>query len=135
MGTDIHGVLEARSWADDELWLPVVNAGLILRRNYETFARLFGVRNVHGVNPVAANRGFPEHFSDPDVMAWFKARKTPYLDGDLCCHSPSWLTWAEMQAIDWQSYDEDWQMIFNFAKLASEFSDFSDVRLVVWFDS
>ncbi len=135
MGTDIHGALEARSWADDELWLPVVNAGLILRRDYDAFARLFGVRNSREVTPVAANRGFPEHFSDAGAIALFKARKDPYLDGDICCHSPSWLGWPDMQAINWQTYDKDWQLLFNVAKLAHAFPDFADVRLVVWFDN
>jgi hypothetical protein len=135
MSTSIHGIVEAQSWADAQLWLPVVDAGFILRQDYGAFARLFGVRNSLGAVPFAQARGFPKDFSGTDVLDLFQKQANPYLDGDVFCYSPSWLGWDEMQRIDWSPYDLDWKLLFNLMKSLSEFPDFSDLRLVVWFDN
>jgi hypothetical protein len=135
MGTNISGVVEALCWADADLWLPIVDAGFILRRDYDAFARLFGVRNSQGFAPVAAGRGFPNGFTKAEIWTLYKCPNDPHLDGDINCYAPTWMTWPEMQSIDWSKYDIDWRLLFQLMQALASFPDFSDLRLVVWFDN
>jgi hypothetical protein len=60
-------------------------------RDYDSFGCLFGVMNFAGFEAVAAERGFPD-----DV-----ARETAELALRRPCFSPTWVTWADIMAVDW----------------------------------
>ena len=97
MGADIHGCVEFREAAldrhfDEEDWYSVVDAGIILDRDYSLFGSLFGVRNYTDFAPVAAGRGLPPHVSD-------EVRGHAECEGH---HSDTWVTWDELQAVDWE---------------------------------
>lgn len=92
MGCDIHGYVEVRKY-DFGTWYDCVNIKSIVGRNYDMFALLFGVRNDAAFIPIAPDRGMPALVSDQvkkDVEEWGE-------DG----HSLSWITWKEIQAINW----------------------------------
>lgn len=94
MGTDAYGWIECRPWPDTRStagpWLAAVDLRLLnISRNYRAFACLFGVRNEHFA-PIAAGRGMPR-----DASAEVRAAPDSY------DHSTSWITYAEVEQIDW----------------------------------
>ena len=116
MGTDIHGIWQARDAAGNWMDIP---SNYAQDRHYQLFAALAGVRNGVGfagtrtgdsITPIAQPRGYPEDFAvnaddehpitDRSTLpAWRRAHMEPdettYWMGD---HSHSWLTGAEMLA-------------------------------------
>ena len=159
MGCDIHGRVEILySFSLDE-WFSVIDAGLLLDRNYDAFGLLFGVRNRNGFPPIAANRGLPE-----DASEEVKRDGTPGADADedswILYHSASWLTLEEIQAVDWDEaileaeteMDEagantvksrtrrsllgaSFEMVFELMEVLGKNLGPASVRLVVWFDN
>ncbi|MFB7239342.1 hypothetical protein ACFCXK_31760 [Streptomyces sp. NPDC056269] len=102
MGTDISGFLEYRAPQDDQepIWysahgLSSLNDNV---RNYDAFGCLFGVRNYANFRPLAAGRGFPA-----DASATVSARFAQLTEwyGEDGFHSTTWITWAEVKAVDW----------------------------------
>ena len=72
-------------------WFDVIDVGNILFAHGDLNGCLFGVDNWAGFSPVFAGRGLPpgstgelEELSDADVAF------------------PTWATWAEVRAIDWE---------------------------------
>lgn len=115
MGTDIHGMFQARK---DGTWTDIPSE-YDQHRNYQLFAVLAGVRNGYGfagtkfgdpVEPIASPRGLPEDFEMVDddhpiqskevLPSW--RRDSKFFDpGDgfwMGDHSFSWLTGEEMLA-------------------------------------
>ncbi len=98
MGCDIHGWVEFRETARDtrfdEEWYAVIDAGILLDRNYSMFGSLFGVRNGTDFAPIAAGRGLPPHVSDE-----LKERAE---EAGCGYHSHTWVTGTELQAVNWE---------------------------------
>ncbi|HEY1180541.1 MAG TPA: hypothetical protein VGF17_30665 [Phytomonospora sp.] len=98
MGTDISGFVEVRPHQRRRTttlaaWEFVADLDhLYDGRSYDLFGCLFGVRNFAGFRPVAAGRGLPEDLSSRGAAEW----------KDWCqgAHDPTWITWAELAAID-----------------------------------
>jgi len=96
MGTDIHPCVEVKI---NGKWQPRSRCTLCCDREYETFAKLAGVRNGKGfggvdmfepLKPIAEGRGLPADTSifDHDGDCWL---------GD---HDVTWVTLAELLSID-----------------------------------
>jgi len=102
MGTDINGFIECRviDWEGYEgvrVWVAALNLDLLrLPRDYDAFGCLFGVQNYAGFRPVAGGRGLPADVSE----------RTARECGDQGGHDATWITWAEVNAIDWDEPGE-----------------------------
>jgi hypothetical protein len=95
MGCDIHGYVEVRKYDFGE-WYDCIDIQSIVGRNYNMFALLFGIRNYANYIPLTENRGLPEGLSDrakEKIKYWAE-------DG----HSHSFVTWQELQTINWDEY-------------------------------
>lgn len=102
MGADIHGWVQVRDTGLDEYdigWRSVIVVGPVVERDYEIFGALFGVRNLSEFEPVAACRGLPD-----DVAEWVReeANASAGIAIEPPYHSHTWVTWAELQAVDWE---------------------------------
>lgn len=104
MGTDVHGVLQARYGGDAGFWHEVCE--MESGRNYRLFAALAGVRNGFGfagvpthrpIKPIDEPRGWPEDFN---LQSIGHTDSDPWL-GD---HSFSWLALDEVA--DWEGWDQ-----------------------------
>ena len=118
MGCDIHVTLESKD--DDEWWS--LGAGMVLDRNYRTFANLAGVRG-DGPPP----KGLPDKIS---WMAWDKGGGKESLEGGF--HSHSWSTIEEWE----EAIDDDapeYQAILAAAKTLQ--SHGRETKIVFWFDN
>jgi hypothetical protein len=114
MGCDIHVTLESKG--NEEWWS--LGAGMILDRNYRTFAKLAGIRG-DGPEP----KGLPET----------PAPKSPGKSGSSGRdHSHSWSTVKEWE----EAIDDDapeYQAILAAAKTLQ--SHGRETRIVFWFDN
>ena len=98
MGTDIHGVVECRPGFafrpdEDDPWESAVDLSLLYAgRDYDLFGCLFGVQNLAGFAPVAAERGLPADAArrTREDLAQFSEQ----------AHSVSWLDGSDLAAID-----------------------------------
>lgn len=127
-------------WMDNEdEWLAMIYAGIILDRDYDAFRQLFGVRDYEGsgIVPIAPFRGFPANMSREvrEAAEYSYPEDHRYKDGWVCCHSISWISWAEIQSIDWSKWENGYSMLFRMMKILLEHNQIDDVRLVVWFDN
>lgn len=95
MGCDIHGWVEIRT----HNWYAMVNIEGCTGRSYDTYGCLFGVRNSANFEPVAKRRGLPDDLS-------IKARRD-YQSAESDHHSMSYLTYEEIQDIDWSESAQD----------------------------
>jgi hypothetical protein len=101
MGRDIHGFIELRDDYLDEdtghvVWhsvgaLDCFYAG----RSYSAFECLFGGagKRCGWFEPLAGERGFPEDAS--------RATARDFQEWGPDAHSPSWITWTELEAAQW----------------------------------
>ncbi|MFC8537484.1 hypothetical protein ACFUJY_26710 [Streptomyces sp. NPDC057249] len=106
MGTDMSGFLEYRTSQDDQepAWYSAQDlSSLNDVRNYDAFGCLFGVRNYANFRPLAAGRGFPA-----DASATMSARFAQLTEwyGQDGFHGTTWITWAEVKAVDWDELAE-----------------------------
>lgn len=104
MGTDISGFLEYRAPREHQeaAWYTAHDLGSLYEgRDYDAFGCLFGVRNYANFRPLAASRGLPV-----DASATVSARFAQLTEwyGEDGFHGTTWITWAEVKAVDW---DED----------------------------
>ncbi len=137
MGCDIYGWVEVNTWPKVEFWEPIINCDF-LRRNYNMFAYLFGVRNYMNINPIAKERGLPENVSE-EYADRFKDNP------DI--HSTSWISLEELNKIDWNNIegeegekldlisDLSWRVFFDLIKILGEKYGVDNVRMVVGFDN
>lgn len=95
MECDIHSHAEKQ---DGERWVHL-DVEAFENRNYGFFGWLAGVRNYSDMTPIAADRGFPA-----DASA--EAAKD-YNDWNGDAHSASWVTVAELMAVDYDQLVED----------------------------
>lgn len=112
MGCDIHSVaIDANGkpilgglWADgktanpDSDWLDDEGEPFGWRI-YGVFAFLAGVRNYSDITPISEPRGLPEDFES--------GRWEDEHDGWIGSHSFSWLSLAELEAVDYDQLIED----------------------------
>lgn len=105
MGIDICGWVEIRLVAEEPaIWGPVVNVGLLADRSTEMFSWLFGVRKRDdGFAPIAAKRGLPTDVSDT-TKAEHDSHFATYPSEFF---GTTWVTWAEIQSINWDEQIED----------------------------
>lgn len=96
MGCDIHPRVEIR---DEAGWHPVPDLEVWDFRSYSVFGWLAGVRNYSAVEPLTEPRGFPADASEP-VREDFEKWK-------MDAHTPSWLTLAELLAVDYEAEVND----------------------------
>ncbi|MFE5912270.1 hypothetical protein ACFQ6B_24745 [Streptomyces wedmorensis] len=101
MGTDMSGFVEYRAapGGREAAWSTAHDlSSLNDTRNYDAFGCLFGVRNYANFRPLAANRGLPA-----DASATVTARFTQLTEwyGEDGSHGTTWITWAEVKAVDW----------------------------------
>lgn len=145
MGCDIHGWVEARPFATSKIsddWYSYINAENVLGRNYDMFAKLFGVRlevveqrSGQKVISIASQRGLPEygkyqkdspHVTIDDYREW---------EGDA--HSVSWISYKELQKalLENDFHDDRMKALFEMMTSLSKLYGEENVRLVVWFDN
>lgn len=130
MATDIQGWVEIYD-AEDNLWDGVIAASSLMERDYRVFGILFGVRGrPNDIAAAVANaRGIPENIS-PQLKAELTAWEHIV--------SPSWITWEEIQPIDWNALQcqlwPDWKLLFELMSLIAQRYGAKNTRLVVWFD-
>ncbi|MFE7615049.1 hypothetical protein [Streptomyces sp. NPDC057496] len=101
MGTDMSGFLEYRASQDgrEAAWYTAHGLdSLDDTRDYDAFGCLFGVRNYANFRPLAAHRGLPADAS-ATVSERFAQLTEWYGEGSL--HGTTWITWAEVKAVDW----------------------------------
>ncbi|WP_151774305.1 hypothetical protein [Streptomyces abyssomicinicus] len=149
MSTDVSGMIEcrpgARLWGPDDeetVWEAGIDLMLLNSGNaYDGLACLFGIRNYFGFRPLAEGRGFPEDASEG------LRREFAEYGGPRCVHGTTWLTWAELEATDWQETDASgtrsrasaagtgtaWGRVWSVMRVLGEIHRAENVRLVVWF--
>ncbi|RAQ97019.1 hypothetical protein [Thermogemmatispora tikiterensis] len=99
MGVDITGWIECRQFflleSETTPWQPAISLGFLFHdRNYDAFGCLFGVKNYANFRPVAQGRGLPGDVS-PEVQAEYERWSDE-------AFGTSWISWAEIKAIDWE---------------------------------
>ncbi|WP_432751952.1 hypothetical protein ACE1OA_00270 [Streptomyces sp. JL2001] len=106
MGTDMSGFLEYRAPQEDgeAAWYAAHDLDSLNDiRNYDAFGCLFGVRNYANFQPLAPSRGLPA-----DASATVSARFAQLTEwyGEDGFHGITWITWAEVKAVDWDERAE-----------------------------
>lgn len=96
MGCDIHAYAERKT---EQGWELVPIRDLFQPRYYSVFAFLAGARNYSAIDPIAQPRGTPKDVSD--------AVRKEIEDWGCDGHSHSWLSVAELSAIDYDKTVED----------------------------
>ncbi len=100
MGWDICGAIECREQAGQEaVWKQVADLyPLYQGRNYDSFGCLFGFCNYANFRPIAEGRGLP-----PDASSEVREYYEGYGEEPA---GASWVSWAEIKAIDWEEESE-----------------------------
>ena len=130
MGCDIHGWVEYRfEYGDGKVsqWHTGIHAGNILDRNYEMFAKIFGVRGENDEEGEFGCRGLPRKLS------WRVDEE--YKKGAADYHSETHCTAKELFSVQKESEDPDWNVLFVLVFVLTSFYGEDNVRLVVWFDN
>lgn len=84
-------MIEYRPSGDSGRWYAATDLrSVYFSQSYDAFGCLFGVRNYAGFLPIAEGRGMPSDASDKTIAAFGL--------GDF---ADTWLSWAEVKAIDW----------------------------------
>lgn len=152
MGCDIHGTIEVKQsdlGGGDGLWYTVGKLDLLLRRSYDHFSHLFGVRYYEGKHEIEA-RGY-DGFMEPKRL--YGERGLPhdmadttrreYGEWEADAHSETWGYHDEiaggMKATSLMD-NEAWAAALEMSQTASDHfgaDDYIDgqVRWVVWFDN
>lgn len=137
MGCDVHGWFEIKI---NGTWYAY--SQLSFNRNYDLFAKMAGVRNYNGIDPIAPPRGLP---ADISVVTAIYAKMWK-VDG----HSWSWLNAREIKELyqfhvnfsnmpRWKLVEE-WGYLFDhewssFIDNKCRFEPVEDIRMVFWFDN
>jgi hypothetical protein len=101
VGTDIRGFIEVghRHRAGGVRWTAAEKLSVV--EHYDMFGCLFGVMNYANFRPIAPNRGIPEDAS-AEVKNWVAEILTWAKPDSADFHSATWISWAEIKAIDWR---------------------------------
>lgn len=103
MGTDIHGCLEVYDGVDKK-WRTVFDLDLLNLHNYQMFASLFGIRNTrYQFEPIAPYRGLPQDCTE-ETQNKYKDDNGFREEESVDAHSVSWISWKELEAIDWDEH-------------------------------
>lgn len=97
MGCDIHSFAERK--LESGRWSAIKGLEPFGSRNYGTFGWLAGVRNYSDLTPISEPRGLPTPVS--------ATVKREYNRWECDAHTPSWLSVAELQAVDYDQVIED----------------------------
>jgi hypothetical protein len=135
MGTDMDGWVEygvSGPSPQTTEWFPVISLSCLPSRDYDLFARLFGVRNRAGISPIAANRGIPPDVSFTVQKALRQIADAPYRDE---CYGYTWISWNKIVALHCAegARDEEWKLLFEMMALLARNYGNEYVRMVVWF--
>lgn len=149
MSTDVSGMIEcrpgARIWGHDDedtVWEAGIDLLLLNTGNaYDGLACLFGIRNSFGFQPLAEDRGLPDDASDGlrEMYAGYGGPQDVY--------GTTWLSWAELAAVDWQETDAygrcsrasaagpdtHWGPVWDVMRVLGALHGAENVRLVAWF--
>ncbi|KUN24929.1 hypothetical protein AQJ23_19755 [Streptomyces antibioticus] len=150
MTTEFTGMIEcrplARIWGvedEDAVWQAAIDLDLLNTGNaYDALACLFGVRNSFGFRPLAEARGLPE-----DASEGLRERFAGW-GGPDSAWGTTWITWAELQTVDWDETDGSgknsrravagaathWAPVWDVMRTLGGVHGAEHVRLVVWFD-
>jgi hypothetical protein len=100
MGADILEGIEVKMFRLPEeyhwqasRWEALLTLEPLVVRDYGVFASLFGVRNGYGFTPLAPARDLPSDVSY-GIKHWMEESGVDHL--------PSWVTWQELAAMDWE---------------------------------
>lgn len=102
MGCDIHIRAQKKINAD---WQTLAFVPFSWR-NYSVFSWLAGVRNYSAISPISEPRGVPDDMNDSkdsSEMPW----SYDHHGGELGDHSFSWLSVAELQAVNYEQTIEN----------------------------
>jgi hypothetical protein len=105
MGTDISGWIEVNPFPENGVWSGVIalRRGAFSERAYELWGYLIGIWRRKHFTPLAPQRGMPEDAS-PSVKQEYEAAMA-LIPGEY--HSLTWITWAEIQRVNWDERIED----------------------------
>lgn len=96
MGCDIHAYAERKA---ENGQFEVVDVAPFEWRNYGVFGWLADARNYSAVTPISKPRGIPDDISAPV--------RESYAGWDTDAHSASWLSIAELLAVDYEQAVEN----------------------------
>lgn len=127
MGCDIHAFVEYSKDGKHWQYFCQPNVG----RWYLLFSVMAGVRNYDNLTPIVEPRGLPD-----DTTHW---TKSDYADLEADAHTPSWLSTAEMQAVQKRVLESEptgSPKIYALVRLLESFEEQGlKARLVFWFDN
>lgn len=127
MGCDIHACFEY-TYADERLprWYCYA-ADIDLDRWYQIFTAMAGVRNYNNIDVKYPPRGVPKDLNQKTKVLYER------WDGDA--HTPSWLTYEELNEVIGELVDIN----LSYGVLLAMMKSFHDAgrktRLVFWFDN
>jgi hypothetical protein len=127
VGVDLCGWIECRPlYPQDSLqWDAVTNLYYLAEgRDYDAFACFFGVKNYARFRPIADRRGVPSDASK-EVREELAPQDPAYV------MAPSWVTWAELKAIDWDEPAELPDQRVHIYRLTEEGAKTFDTKAVV----
>jgi hypothetical protein len=139
MGCDIHLYVEVEV---DGKWHTYNHPNV--KRNYELFAKMAGVRNYAEIEPIVAPRGFP---TDASLVC-----RLDYENWGIDAHTASYLnekeidqlvSWCKEQVWGTKFFWFEYQFGFLFGNSLYHLTEYKDdypasiqaVRLVFWFDN
>jgi hypothetical protein len=109
MGVTIDGWVEVQTppcvihpTAERGDWRAVVRVGGLLIQHTDAFDSLFGIARLGAFVPIAPDRGVPDDCSDE--VALYRTLQPPW---PTFFSHPTWVTWTELQAIDWDEMTGD----------------------------
>lgn len=92
-----------------EEWFAFIDLSGFLGNSYDLFGCLFGVRNYAQFRPIAPFRGLPTDVSQRVRHELEQRELDPtdlYDEAEVGAYGYSWISWAEIKAIDWNEAGE-----------------------------
>jgi hypothetical protein len=97
MSIYIGGWVEVKAKWKENHWEGIIRVDEFLHGHYDMFGCLFDVANYTGLNAPAPKRGLPQDISLEGLFYNEEHEKEDGTDGTLW---QSWITWAEIKAVD-----------------------------------
>lgn len=123
VGMQMSGFIEVRPWGDvmDEIDWPVAWRGVVdldvLGGESDGYGCLFGTHDLTGLTPLAPRRGLPPDVSREVLRDIEDFERNYPLEGGSDYHS--WLSWAELEALDWDAREEVDKRLHHFRRDAT----------------